>query len=168
MPRSFSNVVDYTTLQSFTMSKPVSLQALFCFHLRHDPHYSNLTSFRILVLTTIQTLNPSSLQSRLTYLLKTWPTDAVRPSSVSVQSYIPSRLQPADKSTPAISESSTNALTALLNDRFARVYPLSPKLRRPASNPDHYDNVVREFAEAPNQDWFGRLKKRLAGIIRLS
>jgi hypothetical protein len=85
-----------------------------------------------------------------------------------VQSYIQSRLQPADNSTPAISESSANALTALLNDRFARVYPLSPKLRHPASNPDHYDNVVREFAEAPTRDWFGRLKKRMAGIIRLS
>ncbi|OQD90621.1 hypothetical protein PENANT_c001G06274 [Penicillium antarcticum] len=114
------------------------------------------------------TLNPGSLQGRLTYLLKSWPTDAVRPSSVSVQSYIQSRLQPADKSTPAISESSVNALTALLNNRFAHAYPLSPKLRRPASNPEHYDNVVREFAEAPTRDWFGRLKKRMAGIIRLS
>ncbi|KAJ5770043.1 uncharacterized protein N7511_002094 [Penicillium nucicola] len=114
------------------------------------------------------TLNPSSIQSRLTYLLKSWPTDAVRPSSVSVQSYIQSRLQPTDKATPAISESSVNALTALLNDRFARAYPLSPKLRRPASSPDHYDNVVREFAEAPTRDWLGRLKKRMAGIIRLS
>jgi hypothetical protein len=42
------------------------------------------------------------------------------------------------------------------------------KLRYPASNPEHYDNVVREFAEAPTRDWFGRLKKRMAGIIRLT
>ncbi|KAJ5138512.1 uncharacterized protein N7515_003360 [Penicillium bovifimosum] len=114
------------------------------------------------------TLNPSSLQSRLNHLLKHWPTDAVRPASVSVQSYIQTRLQPADKSTPAISEASVSALESLLNNRYARKYPMPEKLRRPASNPDHYDNVVREFAEAPNRDWFGRLRKRLAGIIRLS
>ncbi|CAI7580196.1 hypothetical protein PCG10_007929 [Penicillium crustosum] len=114
------------------------------------------------------TLSPRSLQSRLTHLLKHWPSDAVRPASVSVQSYIESRLQPTDKSSQAISESSVNALESLLNNRYARKYPMPEKLRRPASNPDHYDNVVREFAEAPNRDWFGRLKKRLAGIIRLT
>ncbi|OQE13423.1 hypothetical protein PENFLA_c048G09028 [Penicillium flavigenum] len=114
------------------------------------------------------TLNPRSLQSRLNHILKHWPSDAVRPASVSVQNYIQSRLQPADKSSPAISESSTNALESLLNNRYARKYPMPEKLRRPASNPDHYDNVVREFAEAPNRDWLGRLRKRLAGIIRLT
>ncbi|CAG8906349.1 unnamed protein product [Penicillium egyptiacum] len=114
------------------------------------------------------TLNPRSLQSRLTHILKHWPSDPVRPASVSVQSYIQSRLQPADKSSPAVSESSTNALESLLNNRYARKYPMPEKLRRPASNPDHYDNVVREFAEAPNRDWLGRLRKRLAGIIRLT
>ncbi|KAJ6189548.1 hypothetical protein N7519_004456 [Penicillium mononematosum] len=113
------------------------------------------------------TLNPRSLQSRLDHILKHWPSDAVRPASVSVQNYIQSGLQ-ADKSSPAISESSTNALESLLNNRYARKYPMPEKLRRPASNPDHYDNVVREFAEAPNRDWLGRLRKRLAGIIRLT
>ncbi|KAG0159859.1 Cytochrome B pre-mRNA-processing protein 6 [Penicillium digitatum] len=113
------------------------------------------------------TLSPRSLQSRLTHVLKHWPSDAVRPASVSVQSYIQSRLQTANKSSP-ISESSVNALESLLNNRYARKYPMPEKLRRPASNPDHYDNVVREFAEAPNRDWFGRVKKRLAGIIRLT
>jgi hypothetical protein len=104
--------------------------------------------------------------------------------------WIQSRLQPADKSSPAISESSTNALESLLNNRYARkptssvtgqanrgsvplqthvrhcrsglgywpAGPMPEKLRRPASNPDHYDNVVREFAEAPNRDWLGRLR----------
>ncbi|KAJ5334158.1 hypothetical protein N7541_003986 [Penicillium brevicompactum] len=114
------------------------------------------------------TISPRSLQSRLTHILKQWPSDAVRPASVSVQTYIQSRLQPSNQSSPAISETSTKALEALLNNRFATQYPLPEKLRRPASNPDHYDNVVREFAEAPNRDWFGRLKKRMAGIIRLT
>jgi len=67
-----------------------------------------------------------------------------------------------------LSESSVNAMTSLLNDRFARRYPLSQKVRYPASDPDHYDNLIREFEEAPNRDWLGRLKKRLGGILRLS
>lgn len=92
----------------------------------------------------------------------------MRPASVSVQAYIQSRIESADKTRPAISESSASALESLLNNRYARKYPMPEKLRRPASNPDHYDNVVREFAEAPNRDWLGRLRKRLAGIIRLS
>lgn len=66
-----------------------------------------------------------------------------------------------------ISESSADALQALLENRFARRYPLSKKIRFPASDPDHYDNLIREFEEAPNRDWFGRLKKRLSGMIRL-
>ncbi|KAJ5679678.1 hypothetical protein N7462_007922 [Penicillium macrosclerotiorum] len=125
-------------------------------------------------------LNPRSLQTRLTHILKHWPSDAVRPASVSVQTYLQSQLgqqpsangssqpesTPASSSTPKISESSVNALSALLENRFATRYPMSSKLRYPASNPEHYDNVIREFEEAPNRDWFGRLRKRLGGILR--
>ncbi|KAJ5898883.1 hypothetical protein N7495_003627 [Penicillium taxi] len=121
---------------------------------------------------------PRTLQTRLTYLLKHWPADAVRPPSVSVQSYLQAALgqkpetDPKKKSetpthTPRISESSANSLQYLLEDRFARRYPLTSKIRHPASDPDHYDNVVREFAEAPNRDWMGRIWKRIGGILRL-
>jgi hypothetical protein len=128
----------------------------------------------------LQTLNPRSLQTRLAHILKHWPSDAVRPASVSVQNYLQSRIaKPSNESTqpqstPAsaapkaeISESSVNALAALLENRFARRYPITQKIRYPASDPDHYDNLIREFEEAPNRDWFGRIKKRLGGILRL-
>lgn len=128
--------------------------------------------------TGVQSLNPRNIQTRLAHILKHWPTDAVRPASVSVQSYLQSRISPqpgtesaqtqTSANKPEVSESSVNALSALLEDRFARRYPLSPKIRYPASNPEHYDNVIREFEEAPNRDWFGRLRKRLGGILRLS
>ncbi|CAL5874452.1 uncharacterized protein PFLUO_LOCUS8748 [Penicillium psychrofluorescens] len=106
---------------------------------------------------------PTTLPSRLAHLLKHWPVDNVRPASVSIQSYLQSRL---DKPT-ALPDSSVNALSSLLDDRYARRYPLPPKLRHPASSPDHYDNLIREFDEAPNRDWFGRLRKRVGGILRL-
>lgn len=131
--------------------------------------------------TTLQTLNPRSLQSRLSHILQHWPTDAVRPASVSVQTYLQNQLAqnkstnsssqspstPTSQAIPKISESSVNALSALLENRFANKYPLSQKIRYPASDPEHYDNLIREFEEAPNRDWFGRLRKRLGGLLRL-
>lgn len=149
-----------------------------------SPDYLDERSAQYYVLflsNTSQSLNPSSLQTRLAHILKHWPSDAVRPASVSVQNYLQSRIakpenestqpQSTPVSTPApraeISESSVNALSALLENRFARRYPLTQKIRYPASDPDHYDNLIREFDEAPNRDWFGRIKKRLGGILRL-
>ncbi|RLL96715.1 hypothetical protein CFD26_106870 [Aspergillus turcosus] len=124
------------------------------------------------------TLNPQTIQNRVSHLLKHWPTDSVRPASVSVQTYLQSRLpstqpqqaQPQQQPSPKveISESSLNALSSLLEDRYARRYPLPPKLRRPASNPDHYDNVVKEFEEAPGRDFWGRVGKRLRGLLRFT
>ncbi|KAL4788216.1 hypothetical protein BJX76DRAFT_316669 [Aspergillus varians] len=121
---------------------------------------------------------PLTTQSRLATLLKHWPADPIRPSSVSVQTYLQSRLSPSQPAQPSknstttpaptgtISDSSLNALSSLLEDRYARRYPLSPKLRHPASNPDHYDNLIREFDEAPSRDWLGRIGKRLRGLFR--
>ncbi|KAJ5172906.1 hypothetical protein N7492_005499 [Penicillium capsulatum] len=125
-----------------------------------------------------QNLNPRSLQSRISHLIAHWPSDAVRPVAVSVPAYLQARLaqSPANAtsqepntltSKPNISESSVNALTALLENRFIKTYPMSPEIRFPASNPEHYDNVVHEFEEAPNRHWLGRLGKRLGGLFRM-
>ncbi|KAL4990443.1 hypothetical protein BDW68DRAFT_174918 [Aspergillus falconensis] len=123
--------------------------------------------------------NPTTAY-RLTNLIKRWPTDPIRPASVSVQTYLESRLssQPqaqdsssstttaASAKTSTISQSSLNALDSLLENRYVKRYPLSEKLRHPASNPDHYDNLLREFEEAPNRDVMGRIRKRLSGLLR--
>ncbi|KAL1978748.1 hypothetical protein VTN31DRAFT_1607 [Thermomyces dupontii] len=111
--------------------------------------------------------------TRLAHILKHWPQDPVRPSSVSVQTYLRARLPnseggTADESnamTP-LSESSVTALHSLLNNRYTKRYPLPMKLRYPASDPEHYDAVAREFEEAPTRTWWGRLQKRLSGMIR--
>ncbi|KAE8356905.1 hypothetical protein BDV28DRAFT_126394, partial [Aspergillus coremiiformis] len=123
---------------------------------------------------------PTQYLTRINHLLKHWPSDLVRPSSVSVQTYLqahlpqtsetpskqPQQRSPQSQPTP-LSESSLNALSSLLEDRYARRYPLPPKLRRPASNPDHYDNLIREFSEAPSRDFWGRVSARLKGLFRL-
>ncbi|KAJ1714298.1 hypothetical protein NYO67_3560 [Aspergillus flavus] len=121
--------------------------------------------------------------TRINHLLKHWPTDHVRPSAVSVQTYLQSYLpqtsenaskqpqqqqQSSQSPPPPLSEASLNALSSLLEDRYARRYPLPPKLRRPTGNPDYYDNVIKEFSEAPTRDFWGRVSARLKGLFRFS
>ncbi|OJJ97966.1 hypothetical protein ASPACDRAFT_122791 [Aspergillus aculeatus ATCC 16872] len=125
-----------------------------------------------------------STTARINHLLTHWPKDKVRPASVSIHAYLQSRLpqpQPQSPSSPSSSSSSSaqttpkpglskanlDALTSLLDDRYARRYPLPPRLRHPASNPQHYENVIREFDEAPDRDWLGRLRKKVVGMLRL-
>ncbi|EED17677.1 conserved hypothetical protein [Talaromyces stipitatus ATCC 10500] len=110
--------------------------------------------------------SPQTISTRLAHLVKSWPTDTVRPASVSVQTYLQSRMPKSESETPQISQSSINALTSLLNNQYSKQYPLPQILRRPASNPSHYDDVVREFEEAPNRNWLGRIQKRLGGMLR--
>jgi len=61
-----------------------------------------------------------------------------------------------------------NALYALLEDRYAREYPLPGVLRQPASNPTYYDDLVKEMHEAPTRSWLGSLAKRIQGSFRFS
>lgn len=122
----------------------------------------------------LQSLLLQTLNARIAHLIKHWPSDLVRPSSVSVQNYLGSRLpkseggtaDPQHQGKSPLSESSVNALYSLLDNRYSKRYPLPHKLRYPASNPEHYDAVVREFEEAPSRNWLGRLGKKLRGMFR--
>ncbi len=55
----------------------------------------------------------------------------------------------------------SNLLTRLLQ------YKLQGPMLHPKSQPTYFDDLVREIEEAPNRSWFGRLGKRLSGMIRL-
>ncbi|KAL4954622.1 hypothetical protein BDW69DRAFT_183344 [Aspergillus filifer] len=120
---------------------------------------------------------PPPSASRLQRIYTHWPKDPIRPASVSVQTYLQSRISQSltqssqSQTSPAgngqLSEASVNALASLLDNRYANKYPLSPRIRHPASNPSHYDDLIREFAEAPERDFFGRFFKRLGGLFRL-
>jgi cytochrome b pre-mRNA-processing protein 6 len=41
------------------------------------------------------------------------------------------------------------------------------KLFEPQSNPTYYKDLVKELEEAPKRSFWGRLAKRLGGMIRL-
>ncbi|KAJ4164011.1 hypothetical protein LMH87_005703 [Akanthomyces muscarius] len=59
------------------------------------------------------------------------------------------------------------ALQFLVQDKFKDRYKLQGPMLHPKSQPTYFDDLVREIEEAPNRSWFGRLGKRLSGMIRL-
>lgn len=46
-------------------------------------------------------------------------------------------------------------------------YPVSQAFMRPASNPDHYDNLAKELEEIPNRSRFGNFMRRLQNMVRM-
>lgn len=61
-----------------------------------------------------------------------------------------------------------NALYSLLDDRYKKQYCLTGVLMAPRSNPTYYSDLMTELEEAPKRSFFGRVKKRLGGMFRLS
>jgi cytochrome b pre-mRNA-processing protein 6 len=47
-------------------------------------------------------------------------------------------------------------------------YKITGSLLEPRSNPTHYTDLVKELEEAPNRTFFGRIAKRLGGMIRFN
>ena len=60
------------------------------------------------------------------------------------------------------------ALDSLLEDRYAKQFRLPAALRKPASNPTHYDDLLQELEQAPGRSWFGGFMKRIRGSLRIS
>lgn len=46
-------------------------------------------------------------------------------------------------------------------------YALSDHMLKPASNPAYYENIVKEFEQAPKRSWLGRVLNRWKGVFRL-
>ncbi|KAL1959882.1 hypothetical protein VTO42DRAFT_1027 [Malbranchea cinnamomea] len=143
----------------------------------------------------MQPIPKFSVVKHIQRLISRWPSDSVRPASVSVQIYLQSRINPppppkhaglfsslfskkpasqtatamgsTSQEPPLLSSENINALYSLLENRYQNQYPLPGSLRHPRSQPEYYDQLMREFEEAPKRSWFGRLAKRAAGAVRL-
>ncbi|KAL8771689.1 MAG: hypothetical protein Q9209_002880 [Squamulea sp. 1 TL-2023] len=61
-----------------------------------------------------------------------------------------------------------NLLYSFLENRYSRKYPLSDRLLKPLSNPEYYENLVKELEEAPKRSFFGRLANSWKGFVRWS
>lgn len=127
-------------------------------------------------------------------ILRRWPIDLVRPDTVSFRTVMQKRLENISKPTSSTAAADNitsnealvtakgapqtwneaaemkqvNALYSLLENRYAKTYPLPEHLRRPQSAPTYYDDLMRELEEAPHRSWIGGFVKRMKGMLRFS
>ncbi|CZR57450.1 uncharacterized protein PAC_07339 [Phialocephala subalpina] len=114
--------------------------------------------------------------------LSRWPKDNLRPDCQfqdAMRKRIDRRFLLASSTTPnaarAVANSAVderleleqvNVLYSLLENRYSRKYPITGSLMKPASNPTHYADLVKELEEAPERSFWGRLTNRWKGFLR--
>ncbi|KAF8866104.1 hypothetical protein BDZ45DRAFT_795758 [Acephala macrosclerotiorum] len=115
--------------------------------------------------------------------LSRWPKDNLRPDCQfqdAMRKRIDRRFLPASSpNTPNAAQAvvnsavderleleQANVLYSLLENRYIRKYPITGSLMKPASNPTHYEDLVKELEEAPERSFWGRLTNRWKGFLR--
>jgi len=115
--------------------------------------------------------------------LSRWPKDTLRPecqfqdamrkrlnrryppsSSAGSQSAV--QTVPISAAEKKLEMEEANILYSLLENRYSRKYPITGSLMKPASNPTHYEDLVKELEAAPERSWFGRQANRWKGFLR--
>ncbi|MCJ1286183.1 hypothetical protein MMC26_005528 [Xylographa opegraphella] len=123
--------------------------------------------------------------------LAQWPKDILRPD-VSFQNAMQRRIDrrispsPGDRAANVIANDAlttvpaparfdekaemeqVNVLYSFLENRYTKQYPLSDHLLKPQSNPQYYDNLVKELEEAPTRSWFQRQINKWKGSLRMT
>lgn len=92
------------------------------------------------------------------------PASRASPENVKANDALVSTEPPKFSETKELQQ--VQALNSLLENRYSRAYPLPISMRKPASNPSHYDDVLKELEEAPSRSWFASLKKTMEGKFR--
>ncbi|KAL2057693.1 hypothetical protein ABVK25_002077 [Lepraria finkii] len=124
-------------------------------------------------------------------ILSQWPVDLLRPE-VSFQKTIQRRIDtqlkhpttpPQDNVVSNQTQASVqisrpfneqseleqvNVLYSFLENRYTKIYPLSERTMKPASNPKYYDDLLKELNEAPTRSWFQSMVSRWKGFLRFS
>jgi hypothetical protein len=121
-------------------------------------------------------------------IIKQWPVDKVRPEFVSFQTIMQKRTNaltssPESAGRVKAGEASVSppelfneeremrqvrVLSALLDDKFSKTYPVPANLRYPRSSPSHYDDVIHEMEEAPTRSWAASFLKKIKGSLRFT
>ncbi|KAF4622790.1 hypothetical protein G7Y89_g14235 [Cudoniella acicularis] len=114
--------------------------------------------------------------------LSRWPKDPLRPDCQFQdimqkridRKFLPSKPKEGEDkplvAPSAINEKAeleqVNALYSLLGNRYTQKYTLSKEFMKPASNPEHYTNLIKELEEAPTRSWWGNVLNRWKGAVR--
>ncbi|KAG9202195.1 hypothetical protein G6514_004632 [Epicoccum nigrum] len=87
------------------------------------------------------------------------PEDSARTPGKTSPVPSPADVKPTTASThavpgPAIESAQITALFSLLENRYAKKYPLSDAVFKPRSAPEHYTNLMAEIERAPQKTWW--------------
>ncbi|KAI9813530.1 MAG: hypothetical protein M1832_006261 [Thelocarpon impressellum] len=61
-----------------------------------------------------------------------------------------------------------NVLYSFLEDRYSKKYAVSESFVRPASNPNHYSDLLAELDAAPKRSWLETRLNKWKGFLRFS
>ncbi|KAK0648074.1 hypothetical protein B0T16DRAFT_112378 [Cercophora newfieldiana] len=120
----------------------------------------------------------TAIASRVQRVLEQWPKDALRPN-LQFQDAISKRLAAGSLAAPrtsfpdqttrlAAELKQVNALEALVQNKFARKYPLSKRTMNPRWNPTYFDDLLAELEAAPTRSWTTKIANKLKGMFRSS
>ena len=113
----------------------------------------------------LQLTQEQQITQHYSRLLIRWPVDRLRPDQPHFQDLIRKRIAAAPAGQRDESKE-VNAAYLLLDNTFAKQSPLSDRIMKPASNPNHYTDLAKELEEAPDRTWLGNMMKRMSGLIR--
>ncbi|KAL2115205.1 hypothetical protein VTJ04DRAFT_10868 [Mycothermus thermophilus] len=102
--------------------------------------------------------------AHLRAVISRWPKATLRPDC-QLRDVLAKRLE---QQPGTLDVRQVNALSSLLENRYMTQSPMPTKMLEPKSNPTYYKDLLRELEEAPKRSWFGRIAKRLGGMIRLT
>lgn len=125
-------------------------------------------------LTTNPTTQTSTIARHYARIASLWPVDTLRPA-LSFQSALNKR-QKAVTSTSSSSSATTtpppqesrdlNALYSLLDNRYKRTYPLSPRFLRPNSKATYYEDLMQELERSTQRNWWQGFVTKLKARLR--
>ncbi|KAF1988295.1 hypothetical protein K402DRAFT_452993 [Aulographum hederae CBS 113979] len=113
-------------------------------------------------------ISSSTLSRHYKRIISTWPPDLVRPITYKekIESHRLKLTGPEVSPQLRVADlRNVNALYSLLDNRYAKQYPLSEYYLEPQSNPNHYKEIIEEFDNAPKRSsferWIGQWKRMI-------
>ncbi|KAK8217951.1 hypothetical protein IWZ01DRAFT_491526 [Phyllosticta capitalensis] len=121
---------------------------------------------------------PSTIARHYARIASLWPIDTLRPA-LSFQSALNKRQKAVTSTTTSSSTTTTtttasspqasrdlNALYSLLDNRYKRAYPLSPRFLRPNSKQTYYEDLMQELERSTQRNWWQGFVTKLKARLR--
>ncbi|KAK8254477.1 hypothetical protein HDK77DRAFT_423285 [Phyllosticta capitalensis] len=125
---------------------------------------------------------PSTIARHYARIASLWPVDTLRPA-LSFQTALNKRQKAVTSSTTSSTTTTTtttttsatsspqasrdlNALYSLLDNRYKRAYPLSPRFLRPNSKATYYEDLMQELERSTQRNWWQGFVTKMKARLR--